>query len=109
MTVISCLRPQNYLHRRWQIVGIPIGHPSRGDAFKSGSHTNSAHACIVSALDVDLFIADKKRAGKIDLVLSLGFEDHAGLGLATGGGLAGTICATVSRIDQTIPNLAQQR
>src|SRR5213078_2506970 len=56
MAVISCFRPQNYLHRCWQVVGPPIRHGSRGVTLKSGLYSNRAYACIVSALDVDLAI-----------------------------------------------------
>jgi hypothetical protein len=58
MTVISCFRAQNYLHGYWQVVGPPIRHASLGVTLKSGSHPDSADACVVRALDVDLTVAD---------------------------------------------------
>ena len=107
MPLISCFHPQNYLHRCRQIIGPPIRHASRHVALKAGLHSNAAHACVVSALDVDLGVANKKRTRKIDLVSSRGLDDHAGRGLATRGILAGNIWAEISRIDQTNPKLAQ--
>jgi len=107
MPLISCFQPQNYLHRCRQVIGAPIRHASRHVALKAGLHPDAAHACIVSALNVDLVVADEKRTRKIDLVFSRGLDDHAGRGLATRGILAGNIWAEISRIDQANPKLAQ--
>jgi hypothetical protein len=73
---------------------------------KAGSHPDAADACVVSALDVDLAVADEKRTGKIDSVFSRGLDDHAWRRLATRGRLAGNVWAEIRRLDQTIPKLA---
>ena len=85
----------------------PICRASRDVVLKSGSHPDGAHACIMSALDVDLLVANEKGTRKIDLVFSRSLDDHAGRGLATGGRLARNIWAEISRVDQTIPKPAQ--
>ena len=82
-------------------------HASRHVTLKPGLHPDAAHACIASALDVDLGVANEKRTRKIDLVFSRGLDDHAGRGLATRGILAGNIWAEINRIDQTNPKLTQ--
>ena len=61
----------------------------------------------MSALDVDLLVADEKRTRKIDLVFSRGFDNHSGRGLATLGMLAGNIRTEISGINQTVPKLPQ--
>src|SRR5262249_9467583 len=99
MAAISCFDPQNYLHRCWQVVGLPIRHASRGVRLKSGSHPDGAHPRIVSALDIDLAIADEKRTGKIDLVFSGGVDDHSGRRFAMRGMWAGNIWTKISRVD----------
>ena len=105
--MISCFGPQNYLHRCRQIIGAPIRHASRHVTLKAGLHPDAAYARIVSALDVDLGVADEKRTRKVDLVFSRGLGDHPGCGLATRTMLAGSIWAEISRIDQTNPKLPQ--
>src|SRR5882672_7462247 len=107
MTGRSWLFVQDDLHRCRQIIGAPMRHASRHVTLKAGLHPDAAHACIMSALDVDLGVADEKRTRKIDLVFSRGLDDHPRCGLATRTMLAGSIWAEISRIDQTNPKLAQ--
>src|SRR5215471_18518593 len=89
LTVISCLRCQNYLSSCWQVIGPPICQTRCDVTLKPRSHPDGTHARLVSALDIDLGVTNQKRTGSIDLVVSRGVQDHPGRGLAVRRMLAG--------------------
>src|SRR5262245_5319168 len=107
MTGTSWLSIQDDSDRCEHIIGHPICFGSCHVALNSGPHTNRTYTRIVGALDVDLLVANQKRTGEIDLVISRGLYDHSRRGLPVCGWLAGNIWTKISRIDQTIPKLAQ--
>src|SRR6266550_1984885 len=105
MTRRSWLFVQNDLDRCGHIIGHPICVGSRHVALNSGPHANRTYTRIVSAFDVDLLVANQKRMGKVDLMVSRGFDNHSRRGLATLRMLSGSIRTVVSSINQTVAKL----
>src|SRR5437762_10675105 len=76
-------------------------------AVKSSLNSNRAHTRVATTLDVDLLVTDKKRAGQIDLVFSLGLQNHSRRWLAVTGMLTRNVWAKISGIDQAVAQLAR--
>src|ERR1700756_1967448 len=85
----------------------PIGHASCRVAFDSGLYADRAHTRVVSAFDVNLLVANEKRARKVNSIISGCFYDHSWRGLATGRMLPRSIRTEISRVDQAFAKLAR--
>jgi hypothetical protein len=107
MTASSWRSVQDDLDSCGEVVGDPFGRASGHFALNSGLNPDRPHTGIVSAFDVTLLIANQKRTGKIDLMVSRGLDDHPRRGLAAIRMLRGSVWAEVSRVDQPISKLAQ--
>src|SRR5215468_902008 len=107
MTAISWCSIQDDLSSCGEVVGDPIGRASCHFVLNSGLHPDRPHTGIVSALHVDLLVANQKRMRKIDLIISRGLDDHPRSRFAAIRMLPRSIRAEVSRVDQPIAKLAQ--
>src|SRR5207248_4317748 len=96
---LSICKIDDYLCGRDEIRGNPIRDRVSRVGLKSGLNPDCAYAGVATALGVDLFIANKKRTGEIDLVLSAGLQDHSRCRLAAVGVLTGNIGTEISRIN----------
>src|SRR5215472_9219527 len=96
---------QNDLGGCGQIMGDPIGHTSCGVAFDSGLYSDRTHTRVVSAFDVNLLVANEKRARKVDLVISGCFYDHSWRGFAAGRMLPRSIRTEIAGVDQALAKL----
>src|SRR5256714_13533773 len=106
-TALVISKIDNQVCSRRQIFRNPIGATEIGYFVKAGADSNGADAGVMAALDIDLFVANEKRANKIDIVFARGLQNHAGRGLATFGRLIGNIRAEISCVDQIIAELPQ--
>src|SRR5260370_2973311 len=86
----------NYFRGCDEIRSDPIRDGVSRVGLKSGLNTNCPHPRVSTALGVDLFIADKKRTGEIDLLLSAVLQDHSRCRLAAVGMLTGNIGTEIS-------------
>src|SRR5262249_18891651 len=107
MTAISWCSIQDDLSSCGEVVGDPIGRASYHFALISGLHPDPRHSAILTAFPADLLVANQKRMGKIDLMISRGIDDHPRRRLAAIRLLPRSIRAEVSRVDQSIAKLAQ--
>src|ERR1700730_8659787 len=101
MTARSSSRVQNNICRMFQIFRDPICATAIGHFVKAGAHADGAHAGVAPALGVDLLVPDKKRARKIEIVISVCLQNHSGRGFAAFRRLLGSVGTKVSGIDQT--------
>src|SRR5262249_17511230 len=106
MTAISWCSIQDDLSSCGEVVGDPIGRASYHFALNSGLHPDRPHTGIVSAFHVDLLVANQKRMGKIDLMISRGIDDHPRRRLAAIRMLPRSIGSEGVRVAQPIAKLA---
>src|SRR5439155_26147879 len=78
-----------------------------GHLVEPGPDADRAHARVVRALGVDLLVADQKRAGKVDIVVTRGFKNHSGRRFATFRRLAWRVRTKISGVDQIVSELAR--
>src|SRR6266513_376235 len=93
---------QDDLDRRGHVIGHPICLAPCHVALNSGPHANRTYTPIVSAFDVDFLVANRKRTGKVDLMVSRGLDNHSRRGLAALRMLFGSIGTVVSGVNQTV-------
>src|SRR6266436_5500805 len=105
MTGRSWLFVQDDLDCRGHVIGHPICVASCHVALNSGPHANRTYTRIVGAFDVDLLVANQKRTGKVDLMVSRGSDNHSRRGLAALRMLFGSIRTVVSAVNQTVAKL----
>jgi len=66
-----------------QILSNEVSEISIGPFAVTGANQNRFHAGVASAFHVALLVANQKRAGEIDIMISHGVENHFGRWLAT--------------------------
>ena len=57
----SC-RVQDNLRRGGQVLSDPIGRAAGSVVLEAGLNADRAHSSVAAALDIDLFVANEKRA-----------------------------------------------
>ena len=67
---------------------------------------NCPQAGVAPAFDVDRLVADEKRAGEIDVVIALRFEDHSGRRFTTVGRQVRSIGAKINGVESCRQNRA---
>src|SRR5438270_7111937 len=90
------------------IAGNPIGAAVFLIRGVTGLNQDRAHAGVLSAADVAGFVADKKRAAKIEALIALRFENHPGAWFSPDRSRGRQIGAMIARIDQTVAELSQE-
>src|SRR5437764_14148631 len=73
----------------------------------TGLDQDRAHAGVLAAADVAGFVADKKRAAKIEALIALRFENHPGPWLLPDRSRGRHIGTMIARVDQTVAELPE--